>query len=118
MSTDTTTSVASERRLVGADPPQLKTLKIEVDGDVGTLTLNRPDSLNAMSPEMIGELTEAFAWLADLAPLRALVITGSARAFSAGGDVNWFRTGIESEEIDLPSNVRRGAEVLHHAIVD
>src|SRR5256885_3583845 len=118
MSTDTTTSLASERGLVGADPPELKTLKIEVDGEVGTLTLNRPDSLNAMSPEMIGELTEAFAWLADVAPLRALIVTGSARAFSAGGDVNWFKEGVESEEIDLPSNVRRGAEVLHQAIID
>jgi len=99
-------------------PPELETLQIEVDGEIGTLTLNRPDSLNAMSPQMIGELVEAFAWLADLAPLRALIITGAERAFSAGGDVNWFREGVESEEIDLPSNVRRGAEVLHQAIVD
>jgi enoyl-CoA hydratase/carnithine racemase len=98
--------------------PELVTLRIEVDGDIGTLTLNRPDSLNAMSPEMIGELVEAFSWLADQAPLRALIVTGAERAFSAGGDVNWFRTGIESEEIDLPSNVRRGAEVLHQAIID
>jgi 2-(1,2-epoxy-1,2-dihydrophenyl)acetyl-CoA isomerase len=118
MSTEMKTSFNSERRLATTEPPELKTLKIEVDGDLGTLTLDRPDSLNAMSPEMIGELVEAFAWLADLAPLRALIITGSARAFSAGGDVNWFRTGIESEEIDLPSNVRRGAEVLHQAIID
>jgi 2-(1,2-epoxy-1,2-dihydrophenyl)acetyl-CoA isomerase len=99
-------------------PPELKTLRIAVDGEIGTLTLDRPDSLNAMSPEMIGELVEAFAWLADLAPLRALIITGSGRAFSAGGDVSWFRRGVESEEIDLPSNVRRGAEVLHQAIID
>jgi 2-(1,2-epoxy-1,2-dihydrophenyl)acetyl-CoA isomerase len=99
-------------------PPELETLRIDVDGEIGTLTLDRPDSLNAMSPEMIGELVEAFAWLADLAPLRALIITGAERAFSAGGDVNWFREGVESEEIDLPSNVRRGAEVLHQAIVD
>jgi 2-(1,2-epoxy-1,2-dihydrophenyl)acetyl-CoA isomerase len=99
-------------------PPELKTLRIEVEGEIGTLTLDRPDSLNAMSPEMIGELVEAFAWLADLAPLRALIITGAEKAFSAGGDVNWFRTGVESEEIDLPSNVRRGAEVLHQAIID
>jgi 2-(1,2-epoxy-1,2-dihydrophenyl)acetyl-CoA isomerase len=99
-------------------PPELETLRIEVDGEIGTLTLDRPDSLNAMSPEMIGEMVDAFAWLADLAPLRALIITGSARAFSAGGDVNWFRRGVESDEIDLPSNVRRGAEVLHQAIVD
>jgi 2-(1,2-epoxy-1,2-dihydrophenyl)acetyl-CoA isomerase len=100
------------------DPPSLKTLSIEVDGDIGTLTLNRPDSLNAMSPEMIFELTLAGSWLADKAPLRGLVITGAGKAFSAGGDVNWFMNGVKDEDFDLPADVRRGAEVLHQAIVD
>jgi len=99
-------------------PPELNTLRIEIDGEIGTLTLDRPDAFNAMSPEMIGEMTVAFGWLADRAPLRALIVTGSGKAFCAGGDVTWFRKGVESEEIDLPSDVRRGAEALHAAIVD
>lgn len=99
-------------------PPELKTLKIESDGQIGTLTLNRPDAMNAMDPELIFELTVAAAWLADRAPFRALIVTGSGRAFSAGGDVNWFIKGLEDPEHDLPSDVRRGAEVLHQAIVD
>ncbi|MGH2993740.1 MAG: enoyl-CoA hydratase/isomerase family protein [Solirubrobacterales bacterium] len=100
-------------------PPKLKTLRIDIDGEIGTLTLDRPDALNAMSPELIAEFTEAAAWLADRAALRALIVTGSGeRAFSAGGDVNWFRRGVEDDDIDLPSSVRRGAEVLHQGIVD
>jgi 2-(1,2-epoxy-1,2-dihydrophenyl)acetyl-CoA isomerase len=99
--------------------PELNTLQLEMDGaGIGTLTLDRPDAFNAMSPEMIGELTVAFAWLADRAPLRALIVTGSGKAFCAGGDVTWFQKGVEDEEIDLPSEVRRGAEALHAAIVD
>ncbi len=103
-----------------SSPPELNTLKIEIDdgANIGTLTLDRPDAFNAMSPEMIGELTVAFAWLADRATLRALIVTGAGKAFCAGGDVNWFKTGVESEDIDLPSEVRRGAEALHAAIVD
>ena len=101
------------------NPPTLETLSIEIDDEVGTLTLDRPDSLNAMSPEMIFELTVAAGWLADEARLRALVVTGAGeRAFSSGGDVNWFRGGLDDPEVDLPANVRRGAEVLHQAIVD
>ncbi|HEY5052197.1 MAG TPA: enoyl-CoA hydratase/isomerase family protein [Solirubrobacterales bacterium] len=99
-------------------PPDLNTMQIEIDGEIGTLTLNRPDAFNAMSPEMIGEMTVAFSWLADRAPLRALILTGSGKAFCAGGDVTWFQKGVEAEEIDLPSEVRRGAEALHQAIVD
>jgi enoyl-CoA hydratase/carnithine racemase len=100
-------------------PPELETLSIEIDGELGTLTLNRPDSLNAMSPEMIFELTVASGWLADQAQLRGLVVTGAGeRAFSSGGDVSWFKTGVDDPSVDLPANVRRGAEVLHQAIVD
>jgi enoyl-CoA hydratase/carnithine racemase len=99
-------------------PPDLDTIELEIDGRIGTMTLNRPDSLNAMSPEMIGELTVAAAWLADTAPLRALIVTGAGRAFSSGGDVNWFKKGVDDPELDLPASVRRGAEVLHQAIVD
>ena len=100
------------------DLPQLNTIRIEIDGEIGTLTLDRPDAFNAMSPEMIGEMTVAFSWLADRAPLRGLIVTGAGKAFCAGGDVTWFRKGVESGEVDLPSEVRRGAEVLHQAIVD
>jgi 2-(1,2-epoxy-1,2-dihydrophenyl)acetyl-CoA isomerase len=99
-------------------PPTMNTLSIAIDGEIGTLTLERPESLNAMSPEMIGELVLASAWLADRAKLRALIVTGRGRAFSAGGDVNWFRGGLDDPELDLPSDVRRGADVLHQAIVD
>jgi enoyl-CoA hydratase/carnithine racemase len=103
---------------ITAEKPELETIDLQIDGEIGTLTLNRPDSLNAMSPELIGELLMAASWLADRAPLRALIVTGAGRAFSSGGDVTWFKEGVDSEEYDLPSSVRRGADVLHQAIVD
>jgi enoyl-CoA hydratase/carnithine racemase len=99
-------------------PPELATMQIEVEGEIGTLTLNRPDSLNAMSPELIGELVLAAGWLADRARLRGLIVKGAGRAFSSGGDVNWFKQGVDEPGFDLPADVRRTAEVLHQAIVD
>ncbi len=103
---------------LGTDPPELETLKLEIDGPIGTLTLNRPDSFNAMSPQMIGELGLAAAWLADRSKLRALIVTGAGSAFCSGGDVNWFKQGVSDPDIHLPTEVRRGAEALHVAIVD
>lgn len=105
-------------QIPGHGQPDLETMRLEIDGHIGTLTLDRPDELNAMSPQMIGELAIISAWLADRAPIRALVVTGSGRAFSAGGDVTWFRRGLDDPELDLVASVRRGADVLHQAIVD
>src|SRR5215211_4404795 len=95
------------------DPPELENLRIEIDGEIGTLTLDRRSALNALSPELIAELVTAAAWLADRAPLRALIVTGAGRAFSAGGDVTWFKRGLEESGEYLSADVRRGAEVLH-----
>jgi 2-(1,2-epoxy-1,2-dihydrophenyl)acetyl-CoA isomerase len=99
-------------------PPELETIRIEVDGEIATMTLDRPKVLNAMSPELIGELVTAAAWLADRARVRALIVTGAGRAFSAGGDVTWFERGLEESGEYLSADVRRGAEVLHQAIID
>jgi 2-(1,2-epoxy-1,2-dihydrophenyl)acetyl-CoA isomerase len=98
-------------------PPEFNTLAIEIDGEIVTLTLNRPDSFNAMSPEMLGELAGAMSWLADQNWMGALVITGAGRAFSPGGDVTWFEKGLEDPEVDLVAEVREGADRLHRAII-
>jgi len=101
-----------------ATPPALKTMRLEIDGEIGTLVLNRPEFFNAMSPEMISELPVIFGWLADSADLRALIITGEGAAFCAGGDINWFKKGIEDSDVDVVAAVRAGAETLHQGIID
>ena len=99
-------------------PPELKTIDIAIYGEIGTMTLNRPETFNAMSPDLIEDLATAFAWLADQAPLRGLIITGAGKAFCAGGDLNWFKKGQEDPDTDIVASVRRGAELLHSGIVD
>lgn len=54
---------------------------------VRIITLNRPESLNAMTPEMLDTLTRAAAEAASDPRVRCVVITGAGRAFCAGGDV-------------------------------
>src|SRR5205814_9533921 len=54
---------------------------------VGTITLNRPERLNAITFEIYHELTDFFFELRDQQEVRVVVITGAGRAFCSGGDV-------------------------------
>jgi len=59
----------------------------EVDGPVGVVTLNRPKVLNALSPELIGEVTDALGEMGREESVRAIVLTGGPRVFAAGADI-------------------------------
>lgn len=68
---------------------------VEVDGAVGTITLNRPDKLNAFTVEMVQELKDALTMLSGSSAVRVIVLTGAGRAFCAGADVGLLRQLIE-----------------------
>jgi enoyl-CoA hydratase len=57
---------------------------------IATLTFNRPDKLNAMNPEMTGELRQALDEVSQDAAIRVLVFRGEGRAFMAGADIKTF----------------------------
>ncbi|MGI9623063.1 MAG: enoyl-CoA hydratase/isomerase family protein [Acidimicrobiales bacterium] len=61
---------------------------LDVDGAVATITMNRPDKLNAQSAEWTARLNAVLDELASSGMIRAAVITGSGRAFCAGGDID------------------------------
>lgn len=66
-----------------------QTFQYELDSDgVGTITLNRPESLNALTFEVYRELTDILFALRREAGLRSLVITGQGRGFCSGGSVH------------------------------
>ncbi len=60
---------------------------VETRGHVGLITLNRPKALNALNAALIGELNQALDTYEADDDVRAIVITGSERAFAAGADV-------------------------------
>ena len=63
------------------------TIRVDQTGSVVTLTLNKPDKMNAMGPEMVGEMLKAFDTLPGMGA-RALLITGEGRGFSSGADLS------------------------------
>lgn len=64
----------------------------ELDDGVVWLTLNRPEKMNAVSPELAERLVEALARLAETPDVAAVVLTGAGRAFCAGGDIRNMTT--------------------------
>ena len=64
------------------------TINYDVDGHTATITLNRPDALNALSPHMITELRAAYDEAENDDKVWLLLVTGTGRAFCTGADVN------------------------------
>jgi 2-(1,2-epoxy-1,2-dihydrophenyl)acetyl-CoA isomerase len=67
---------------------------------VGTLTLNRPDKLNAFAGRMRQEIAEALDELEGDDSVRVVVITGAGRAFCAGGDVAYMAELVERRDVE------------------
>lgn len=72
-----------------------ETLLVEVADGVCTVTLNRPGRLNAMNRVMRRELAECFESIGRDTAIKAVILTGAGRAFSAGGDINDFKAKPE-----------------------
>jgi len=68
-------------------------IKVEKADRVATVTLNRPDSLNAVNPGLHHELSTIWLDLADDHEVNAIILTGAGRAFCAGGDVKAMASG-------------------------
>src|SRR6185312_2051469 len=60
---------------------------VEIEAPIAVVTLNRPRVLNALSPDLIRELTTALADLDADDTVRAVVLTGGPRVFAAGADI-------------------------------
>ncbi len=67
-----------------------ETIVAHVDGEVGALTLDRPDKLNPLSSHTLNEIEAAARWFDTHDQLKVVVVSGSGRAFSAGADVSSF----------------------------
>lgn len=91
------------------DTPDYGTLTLAFEGRIARLTLNRPDRLNALNPQMLEELLDALALVRVRPGLNALFLQGSGRLFSAGVDLD---TPFFMEHVDDPS-VFSGTRLLN-----
>ena len=78
---------------------------------IATVTLDRPDRLNAWTPRMEEELRAAMAEAARDDGVRAVLLTGAGRGFCAGADMESLRSGAEETANEAAERVRRGSEL-------
>ena len=82
-------------------------LTMRIEGAVALLTLNRPDKLNALNNEMLEAIVGALDRIELDAALRAVVITGAGRAFSAGADIAAFHPHVEAGPAEAVAHFMR-----------
>jgi enoyl-CoA hydratase len=83
-------------------------VEVAHEGHVSVLTINRPDKLNALSQEVLGDLGAAIASISRSDDVRAAVITGTGKAFVAGADIGAMR--------DMDEAQARGFGALGHSV--
>jgi 2-(1,2-epoxy-1,2-dihydrophenyl)acetyl-CoA isomerase len=92
---------------------------LHTTGDhVLSLTLNRPESLNALTPGQREEIIRLLAEASATAEVRAVVITGSGRGFCAGADLRGAGPAGERVAGDVARTLRTGAQRLITAVLD
>ncbi|MNM29504.1 putative enoyl-CoA hydratase echA8 [compost metagenome] len=64
-----------------------ETILLDIHGKVGLITLNRPQALNALNAQIVGEINQALDQLEANSNIGCVVLTGSAKAFAAGADI-------------------------------
>lgn len=87
-------------------------VRLDVRDGIATLTLDRPENLNAASEAMMRSLERRLRALADLSGLRAVILTGSGRAFCAGGDLIEFEAALAAGGTRLLDTLRYNQDVI------
>ncbi len=93
---------------------EYSTLSIEMDArGVAYVTLNRPDKRNALSAEMIAELTDMAQTVGAAGTTRAVVLSGAGKVFCAGGDLTWMQAQIKADRAGRMAGARELAMMLN-----
>lgn len=89
-----------------------ETLEIVREAGVATIWMNRPDVHNAFNAQLIADLTAACRELDADATVRAVVLAGRGKSFSAGADLNWMKAAGEASEAENFADAMRLAGML------
>lgn len=96
----------------------MNTVRLEVADHIATVTLNRPDALNAFNTEMRREMTEVWQRINTDDDIRIGIITGEGRAFSAGMDIKERAQQIQAGTLNDPNVAPEGYTSVFYSALD
>jgi enoyl-CoA hydratase/3-hydroxyacyl-CoA dehydrogenase len=95
-------------------PWKFSYVDLEIKDDIARILINRPEAMNAINEEVIGQLDEQFSKANDNPNIKAIVLEGAGKAFIAGADIQYFIKKIEKNKIDdICKFTRYGHSVLN-----
>jgi enoyl-CoA hydratase/3-hydroxyacyl-CoA dehydrogenase len=94
-------------------PFDFKFVDLDIKKDIATITLNRPEAMNALNESVVAQLAERFTEAENHPDVKAIVFQGAGKAFVAGADIRYFVQKIKADKIsDIYEFTRRGHELL------
>lgn len=89
-----------------------ETILYDVEENIATITLNQPDLRNPLSGDSTAELVEAIKRADEDKEIKAIILTGAGKAFSAGGNLNGFKKSFETPVPQLHKEGRKSTELF------
>ena len=105
-----------EKQARAGHPFHFTLVRSQVADGIATLTINRPDAMNALNEAVFAQLEAGFHSAAADSAVRGIVIAGSGKAFVAGADIRYFVRHIEAGTIDAIAEFTRRGQALLRAI--
>lgn len=103
---------------MSASMPEFKTLLFEEkEPNIGVVTMNRPNQLNAINLDMLDDFERLFQALSGEDSIRVLIITGAGKGYSSGADLNDAVTHKESEAFADPERFLKFVQERYAALI-
>ena len=94
-------------------PFDFRFVDLEIKDHIATITLNRPEAMNALNETVVAQLDERFSEAEKNPDVRAIVFQGAGKAFVAGADIRYFVKKIKADRIqDIIEFTRKGHELF------
>lgn len=93
-------------------------VQMSIDGQVATLTMNRPEKKNAFTDPMLTQLVERLQYCRDTESVRVIVLTGAGDAFCSGGDIGDMREVLERGALGHKDNMANTVHPVLKAFAD